>query len=141
MLTRRHTLALLAAAAAPLPVRAASDGMLSYSPGMAESRLAAGETVLLDFWASWCATCAAQDRAIHALCQEKPAYTDAITFIQVDWDEYRTAEVTRRLNIPRRSTLVLLHGEAELGRIVAGTRKSRIGALLDKGLGTDDTAS
>jgi hypothetical protein len=38
------------------------------------------------------------------------------------------------LNIPRRSTLVVLKGDQELGRIVAGTRKGDIKALLDRAL-------
>lgn len=41
--------------------------------------------------------------------------------------------VTER-NIPRRSTLILLKDDAELGRIVAGTAKSRIKKLMDMGL-------
>lgn len=71
---------------------------------------------------------------IGALKAENPAYAEAITFVNVDWDTYRTAELTRSLNIPRRSTLVVLKGDAELGRIVAGTGKSEIKALLDTAL-------
>jgi hypothetical protein len=36
--------------------------------------------------------------------------------------------------IPRRSTLIVLRGEDELGRIVAGTSESQIKGLMDKGL-------
>ena len=43
-------------------------------------------------------------------------------------------ELTQRLNIPRRSTLVVLKGDAELGRIVAGTSEAQIKDLLDTAL-------
>jgi len=107
---------------------------LTYQPGMVEAELAAGKTVFLDFKASWCSTCAAQERVIAALKAENPAYERAITFIDVDWDDFGDDALTQRLNIPRRSTLVVLKGDAELGRIVAGTAKAEIKALMDLAL-------
>jgi thioredoxin 1 len=62
-----------------------------------------------------------------------PRYNNGITFIRVDWDTYKRKSVTTSRRIPRRSTLVLIKGGKEVGRIVAGTSKSRIKALLDKG--------
>jgi len=105
-----------------------------YQPGLVDRELAAGKTVFLDFTASWCTTCAAQRRVIQALKAENPTYEQAISFIDVDWDTYRRAEITRRLAIPRRSTLVVLRGEEELGRIVAGTSRSQIKGLMDTAL-------
>jgi thiol-disulfide isomerase/thioredoxin len=90
--------------------------------------------VFLDFTATWCSTCAAQARVIEALKAETPAYEQAISFIDVDWDTYRNADLTRSLEIPRRSTLVVLKGDAELGRLVAETGASRIKALMDTAL-------
>ena len=63
-----------------------------------------------------------------------PKYNDAIRFILVDWDTYRSHKVTTSLAIPRRSTFVLIKGGKEVGRLVAETRKSAIKALLDKAL-------
>ena len=59
---RRDFLALTAALAImPFSLSAASDG-LPYSPGLVTSSLAAGETVFLDFKASWCTTCRAHEK-------------------------------------------------------------------------------
>jgi thiol-disulfide isomerase/thioredoxin len=116
----------------PLALRAAEP--LLYAPGSAEADMAAGKIVLLDFWASWCSTCAAQERVLTALKEEIPAYAEKIIFYKVDWDLYATESLARGLNIPRRSTLVLLRGRTELGRIVAGTGKDEIRALLDLAL-------
>ncbi|EBA02535.1 thioredoxin-related protein [Rhodobacterales bacterium HTCC2150] len=102
-----------------------------YTPGLVDKELAAGKTVFLDFKASWCSTCAAQERVINALKSKDARYEEAVTFIDVDWDQYSNDKLTAKLNIPRRSTLVVLKGDAELGRIVAGTSKRDIKALMD----------
>ncbi len=132
-MNRRDFLCLTAAAATLAPL-AAHAAPLDYTPGLVEERLAAGETVFLDFKASWCSTCAAQERVINALLESDPAYAASVTFINVDWDAYANDPLTLRLAIPRRSTLVVLRGEAELGRIVAGTSRDAIKALMDVAL-------
>ena len=119
-----------AGALALTPLARKAAAMVDYTPGLVDQRLAAGETLLVDFWASWCSTCRAQTRVIEELRAANPAYDAAIGFVRVDWDQHGDGELSRRLNIPRRSTLVLLRGDAELGRIVAGTRESEIRALL-----------
>lgn len=116
------------------PLARTASAMVEYTPGLVDERLAAGETLLVDFWASWCSTCRAQTRVIEELRAANPAYDAAMGFVRVDWDQHGDGDLSRRLNIPRRSTLVLLRGDAELGRIVAGTREAEIRALLDLGL-------
>ncbi len=107
---------------------------LDYKPGLVGERLKAGETVFLDFKASWCTTCRAQERVIEKLKSENPAYDQKITFINVDWDEYGQSKLAQSLNIPRRSTLVALRGDQELGRIVADTSTKSIKSLMDVAL-------
>ncbi|WP_136634423.1 thioredoxin family protein [Pseudooceanicola onchidii] len=126
----RRAFLTLTAAGLALPTLAAA-APLDFKPGLVEDRLAAGETVFLDFKASWCSTCAAQERVLDKLKAENPAYEQIITFVNVDWDTYRKAQFTQRLRIPRRSTLVVLKGDAEIGRLVAETRESSIRDLLD----------
>lgn len=116
------------------PSAAHAAGMLDYVPGLPEARLAAGETVFLDVSAPWCGTCRAQGRAIEALRAENSAYDAAITFIRMDWDTYGRSDYARSLDIRTRSTLILMRGDAELGRIVANTRIESIRALMDRAL-------
>ena len=117
-----------------LPRTARAEGMINFAPGLVATRLAAGETVFLDFSATWCSTCRAQGRIIESLRQGNAAYDSAMTFVRVDWDQYGRSDFTQSHSIPRRSTLVLLRGEAELGRVVASTREDDIRALMDLAL-------
>ena len=57
-----------------------------------------------------------------------------MTFVRVDWDAYGRHAVTTSRKIPRRSTLIVLRGSEELGRIVAGTRVKDIQALMELGI-------
>ena len=107
---------------------------LDYRPGMVRERLAAGDTVFVDFTASWCSTCRTQGRRIEALKKANPAYEQSVTFVDVDWDAYGNSELSKSLKIPRRSTLVVLKGDEELGRLVAQTSESAIKQLMDTAL-------
>ena len=130
---RREFIAAGAVSFAMVPL-AAFAKVRDYTPGMAKKDLAAGKTVFLDFSATWCGTCAAQDRVINALRGENAAYDANISFIKVDWDDYGSGELSTALRIPRRSTLVVLKGDEELGRIVAGTARKQIKTLMDTAL-------
>mgnify|MGYP000173578935 CR=1 FL=1 len=66
--------------------------------------------------------------------KDNPAYGEKIEFVTIDYDQFGRAELAKELGIPRRSTLVALKGNAEIGRIVAGTGQAEIKALMDKAL-------
>ena len=127
---RREFIAIGTAALLVAPLAANASGV-EYVPGLAQKELAAGKTVFLDFTATWCSTCQAQGRVIEALQGENAAYAQKISFIDVDWDDYGNGDLSRTLKIPRRSTLVVLKGNQELGRIVAGTSRKSIKQLMD----------
>jgi len=90
--------------------------------------------VFLDFYTEWCSTCRVQGSKIRKLLKANPAYEANVTFIKIDFDKHGNSSLANRLNIPRRSTLVVLKGNQELGRIVAGTRDKDIKALMDTAL-------
>lgn len=134
-MNRRSFLATLAATTA-LPMAAvAAQGFIAFdNSDPIAAALARGETVFVDYATDWCSTCAAQERVIARLRAENPAYDENITFVRVDFDAFGNAPVSTSRNIPRRSTLIVLKGDQELGRIVAGTRTRDIQALLDTAL-------
>ncbi len=129
---RRTFLTTSAAALVATPALAASG--TPYKKGLVEAELAAGKTVFLDFYTDWCTTCRVQGTKIRKLLGSNPAYEANITFIKVDYDRHASSQLARRLNIPRRSTLVALKGDQEIGRLVAVTSTERIKGLLDDAL-------
>lgn len=131
---KRRSLILLGIAAALTPMRALANVFVEYTPGVIENALSDGKTVFVDYSATWCSTCKRQERVINVIRAENPAYDAAMTFVKVDWDTYRSHEVTVSRSIPRRSTLIVLRGDQELGRIIAGTSEAQIKDLMNKGL-------
>jgi len=133
-INRRHFLIATTALVA-FPVAAfAAEEWIDYKPGVIQSLLNEGKTVFVDYAAVWCSTCKAQESVLNDLRAFNPAYNEAMVFVRVDWDNYGRHAVTTSRKIPRRSTLIVLRGSEELGRIVAGTRVSDIEALMDLGL-------
>ncbi len=63
-----------------------------------------------------------------------PDYEKHITFIDVDEDKFGHSYLMTWLNIPRCSTLVVLHQDDEHGRIVASTKRDDINDLMDTAL-------
>lgn len=131
-MNRRTLLALTPALLIPRMALAADR--VFYEPGNAEAEMKAGKVVFLDFWTNWCSTCAAQDRVIEKLRAENPAYDKGISFFTVDWDVYSEAKISTDLQIPRRSVLVALKGDTEIGRVTVDTSEAAIKALLDAAL-------
>ena len=131
MLRRDFLLLTAAVSLAPLAARAQ---FIPYAPGVAEEAMARGERIILDFYATWCSTCARQQRVMDGLRAANPAYDRDLTLIHVDWDSYGNGDLVRRFAVPRRSTIIALKGERELGRTVAGTAEAEIRPLFDAAL-------
>lgn len=125
---------IIAATATPFLTAAVAAEIVDYTPGAVEKALKEGKTVFVDYSATWCGTCKRQERVINALRAKDPAYDAKLTFFKVDWDTYSSSPVTVSRKIPRRSTLIVLRGNKELGRVVAGTSESQIKALMDTAL-------
>ena len=105
-----------------------------YTPGLIKERLSAGETLFVDYSATWCSTCNRQEKILTKIRENNSAYDEKMTFVKIDWDTYKGHEVTSSRNIPRRSTLLVLRGNEEIGRIIAGTDPKEIELLMAKGL-------
>lgn len=131
---KRRIFLSLTAAILTAPLAVLAEGSLDYQPGLIQTALGEGKTVFVDYSAAWCGTCARQERVVNQLRDGNPAYDANIIFVRVDWDDFKRHEVTTSRNIPRRSTLLVLRGDQELGRVVAGTSEADIKALMDTGL-------
>lgn len=105
----------------------------TYSPELLAEVRASGEPYLLDFYAPWCSTCRAQERAAIKAIEANPAL-EAIRIIRVDWDTHRNSELATGLSVTNRSTLILFEGDTELGRLEWDAREFAIRDLLELGI-------
>lgn len=95
---------------------------------------AAGDLILIDIFATWCPTCAKQQKVLDAF---REAHPDApIHMLQIDYDEQK--EWVVHFKAPRQSTLILYKGEQQLWFSVAETNQEKIFAALNKAL-TEET--
>ena len=86
----------------------------------------AGRPILVDIWASWCPTCAAQEPIIEQLTAS-PDYRDLLIF-RVDFDSQK--DIVRAFGARSQSTLIAFHGTRETGRSVGDTDPNSIAKLL-----------
>lgn len=101
-----------------------------FSTTALKAAQAAGQSVLVDAYASWCPTCRKQAPTIAALSKD-PAYAKLL-ILRLDYDN-QTAE-KRMLDIATQSTLIAFHGNRETGRSVGVTDPAQIKALAQTAL-------
>lgn len=90
----------------------------------------AGEFVLVDVFATWCPTCAQQQKVLKQFREEHPLAR--VHMLQVDFDDQK--EWVTHFKAPRQSTLILFKGEERLWFSVAQTDKDKIFAALNEAL-------
>ena len=88
-----------------------------------------GETILVDFHATWCPICAKQKPALDKLLAEKE-FQDVKAFV-ADYDTQ--AELKKQMKIVSQSTLVMFKGGREVARSTGVTDPAELRALLLKG--------
>jgi thiol-disulfide isomerase/thioredoxin len=113
---------------------AISETQINYEKGTLSKLILEDKTVFINYRTDWCTTCASQGRTIASLRNENSAYDENLIFVNVNFDLFKNEPVVKLRNIPRRSTLILIKGEREYGRLVAETSKRKIKNLLDIGL-------
>ena len=66
---------------------------------------------------------------MRALMNENPAYRP-VTVMMIDWSVHSGSDIAQEHAVRRRSTLVMLSGGEEVGRVIGSTRRSDIEALF-----------
>lgn len=84
--------------------------------------------VLLDVFATWCPTCAQQQKVLADYRDQHPDVP--LHTLTIDFDEQK--EFVRKYGAPRQSTLILFRGEERIWFSVAETRADVIFAELNK---------
>lgn len=81
-----------------------------------------GAVVLIDIYATWCPTCAEQQKVLERYLQAHPDVP--LHILEVNWDEDK--QWVRAFRAPRQSTLILYRGEEQVWYAVAETREKAI---------------
>lgn len=117
-------------AAATVMLAMLSIGALARQPFDAkafEQAQAAGKTILIDVYASWCPVCKKQQPIIGQLEKDRPA----LVVYTLDFDRDKAA--LKAFGVQSQSTLIVFKGTKEVGRSTGDTDPARISALLSKG--------
>ena len=128
-----HRRAFLATAAAALASPALAYPSRDFSPALWRSIRDADDVVILNYRASWSLTCQIKADLIAEALETNPDYRN-LSFIDVDWDTFGRSQLTERLKVTRRSTLLVMKGGREVARLVNEPHARRVRALLDTAL-------
>jgi len=82
--------------------------------------------ILIDVYADWCPTCAAQQEVLASFQEKHPDV--ALNILTVDFDEQK--EWVKHFKAPRQGTFALYRGEEQIWFAVAETREAEIFAKL-----------
>ena len=124
---------LLTAAATALPLGAQAYPAEPFTPALWRDLRDQDRTVIFNYRAAWSLTCQIKADLIADALAENPAY-QRLTFIDVDWDTFGRSQLTERLRVERRSTLLVMKRGEEVARLVNEPYARRVRALLDTAL-------
>lgn len=90
-----------------------------------------GEVVLIDIFATWCSTCAKQQKVLKSYLNEHPQADFHI--LEIDFDKDK--KWVKQFRAPRQSTLILYRGDEKLWYSVAETRRDVIFQEINQAVG------
>lgn len=99
--------------------------MEKYDRAKFEAALIAGETIFLDFYASWCPTCRANEPIVDAVFDGN---IDAVGF-RVDYDN--ETELKKKYSVVSQSTYLILRNGEELDRYLGALTADKVSELLN----------
>ena len=125
MISRRSVI--LAGLATPL-LPAPAFARDSFSEAAFTSAAAAGKTVLIEFHASWCPTCRAQEKVINNLTKQSDFSNVIVLRVLFDTEK----ELLKRFKVRQQSTLIVFKDGIEVARAVGETGAEAIANLVKK---------
>lgn len=128
-----HRRTFLFSAAAFLPSMAVSYPAETFSPAIWRGLRDTNQTVVLNYRASWSLTCQIKAELIAEALADTPAY-NRLTFIDVDWDIFGRSQLTEKLKVNRRSTLLVIKNGTEIARLENEPYADKVRAFLDTAL-------
>ncbi len=111
-------------------VAVAMAGELPFEQKKFDAAVAAGESVVVDFSASWCPTCKAQKPVVDKL-MALPKY-QAVKLFVADYD--KEVALKKQLRVVQQSTFVVFKDGKEVTRSTGQTDPEVLAAVFDKAL-------
>jgi thioredoxin 1 len=102
----------------------------TYSKEVYDSAIKAGDTIILDFYASWCPTCKKQHPLLNEIVNMK-GY-EKVVALKADYDTEK--DLKKNLKVSKQSTIVVFKSGKEVGRSTGVTSKDDLKKLIDMGL-------
>ncbi|MBK9322998.1 MAG: thioredoxin family protein [Bdellovibrionaceae bacterium] len=102
----------------------------SFSNTAYDAAIKAGDTVVVDFHASWCPTCKKQEPILNEIVSMK-GYENVVA-LKADFDKEK--DLKKSLNVSKQSTIIVFKGGKEVGRNTGVTAKDELKKLIDMGL-------
>lgn len=99
-----------------------------YSAKAFQDAQAAGKSILVDVYATWCPVCKAQRPIVQGIEKSNPQ----LVVFEVDFD--KSKDVLQQFRVQRQSTLIVFKGKNEVGRSTGETEPAAIAGLVKKGL-------
>jgi len=100
-----------------------------YSAAALAAAQKADKPVVLQFRADWCPTCRIQDKVLQTLKSE-PGLD--VTVFKVNFDTEK--DLKRQFKVQAQSTMIILRGDRERGRLVGDTTEAGIRTALKSAL-------
>lgn len=119
---------LAAVAAVPLLLPLDAFARQPFDAKAFEQAQAAGKTILIDVYASWCPVCKKQQPTVARLEKEKPG----LIVYEVNFDNDKSA--LKKFGVQAQATLIVFKGTKEMGRSTGDSDPTSIQALVEKGL-------
>lgn len=101
-----------------------------YSKDMYDAAIKSGQTIVVDFHASWCPTCKKQGPILNEIVNMK-GY-EKVVALTADYDSEK--DLKKSLSVSKQSTIVVFKGGKEVGRKTGVTSKDELKKLIDIGL-------
>ncbi|MEO9685646.1 MAG: thioredoxin family protein [Tateyamaria sp.] len=124
---------LLTSAASFIPTLSLAYPAEMFTPAVWRDVRDRDEVVIMNYRASWSLTCEITADLIAEALAENPAYRD-IAFVDVDWDTFGRSQLTERLKVTRRSTLLVMKNGKEIARLENAPYARDVRRLLDAAL-------
>lgn len=124
---------LLSTVAAMMPAVAMAYTAVPFTPAVWRDLRDSNRVVILNYRASWSLTCQIKADLIAEALAENPAYGQ-LMFVDVDWDTFGQSQMTQRLKVTRRSTLLVMKNGKEIARLENAPFARDVRALLDTAL-------